>query len=301
MDRYYHQSGFLIRHYTEGEMRMKRKLEELNLLDDFLFGSMVSYPGIGERFVRSLLQIIFRRKFGRLIVRPQKVYYGSDTDKHGTRLDVYLEEEAENEVLEESEEVQVGATIYDVEPDQNSDEAARTALPKRIRFYHAKIDARSLKTGETYHALKNVVIIMITPYDPFGQDHMVYTIQNGCREVPDMPYDDGAMTVYLYTKGHKGNPPMELCQLLRYMENTTEENATTKELQDIQRMVEEVKHDEEVSIEYMKAYEREEMLLNQGRREERANTEAQRLRAEAAEKENAQLRAEIERLKANQH
>ena len=25
----------------------KRKLEELNLLDDFLFGSMVTFPGIG--------------------------------------------------------------------------------------------------------------------------------------------------------------------------------------------------------------------------------------------------------------
>lgn len=27
----------------------KRKLEELNLLDDFLFGAVVTYPGIGEQ------------------------------------------------------------------------------------------------------------------------------------------------------------------------------------------------------------------------------------------------------------
>ena len=26
---------------------------------------------------------------------PQKVYYGSNTDKHGARLDVYVEEETE--------------------------------------------------------------------------------------------------------------------------------------------------------------------------------------------------------------
>ena len=36
----------------------KRKLEDLHLLDDFLFGSMVSYPEIGERFVKLLLKTI---------------------------------------------------------------------------------------------------------------------------------------------------------------------------------------------------------------------------------------------------
>ena len=35
----------------------KRKLDELNLLDDFLFGKMLTYPGIGEKFVRELLKI----------------------------------------------------------------------------------------------------------------------------------------------------------------------------------------------------------------------------------------------------
>ena len=45
------------------EQRIKRKLEDLNLLDDFLFGKMVSYQGIGETFVRELLRIIFDRSF----------------------------------------------------------------------------------------------------------------------------------------------------------------------------------------------------------------------------------------------
>ena len=70
----------------------RRKLENLNLLDDFLFGTMVTYPGIGEAFVRELLKIIFQKEFGPLTVVPQKIYYGTDTDKHGARLDVYLEE-----------------------------------------------------------------------------------------------------------------------------------------------------------------------------------------------------------------
>ena len=67
----------------------KRKLEELNLLDDFLFGSMVTHPEVGETFVREILKTIFGKDFGKLTVVPQKVYYGIDTDKHGARLDVY--------------------------------------------------------------------------------------------------------------------------------------------------------------------------------------------------------------------
>lgn len=50
----------------------RRKLEELNLLDDFLFGSMVTYPEIGEKFIREILRIIFKRDFGKLTVVPQK-------------------------------------------------------------------------------------------------------------------------------------------------------------------------------------------------------------------------------------
>ena len=65
------------------------------------------------------------------------------------------------------------------------------------------------------------------------------------------------------------------------MEQTEEENAINDSLKAIQKMVEVLKTDEEVSLEYMKIFEREEMLLEegieqgieQGRAEERANTQ----------------------------
>ena len=58
-----------------------------------------------------------------------------------------------------------------------------------------------------------------------------------------------------------------MAQLLEYMERTNEENAANDELKEIHRMVEVVKKDEEVSKDYMKAYEKEQMLLRQGREE----------------------------------
>jgi len=247
---------------------MKRKaLSEMNLMDNFLFGSVVTYPGIGEEFSRKLLKIIFGRDFGKLRITPQKVYYGSDTGLHGARLDVYIEEDEEALVAGDA------ATVYDVEPEKNETDAAVKSLPKRVRFYHAKIDARCLKAGETYKNLKNVIIIMIVPFDPFGLDRMVYTIKSGCMEEPDMPYEDGARTLFLYTKGTKGNPSKELQELLKYMEYTNAGNATNHDLQEIHRMIENVKYDAGVTGDYMRLMEDEEYLrecaMQEGREEGR--------------------------------
>lgn len=64
-----------------------------------------------------------------------------------------------------------------------------------------------------------------------------------------------------------------------------------------------MKQDGEVSLGYMKIFEREEMLIKQGmeqgRKEEKVNTERERQRAELAEKEILRLKEEIERMKKN--
>ena len=37
----------------------RKKLEELNLLDDFLFNAMMTYPEMGEEFTRKILKLLF--------------------------------------------------------------------------------------------------------------------------------------------------------------------------------------------------------------------------------------------------
>ena len=92
-------------------------------------------------------------------------------------------------------------------------------------------------------------MIFICNYDPFGYDRVKYTIRNMCVEEPEMPYDDGAQTTVLYTKGTKGDDiSEELRQFLNYMENTTQTNAVNDTLKDIQKMVDIVKRDGEVSL-----------------------------------------------------
>ena len=217
-----------------------KRLGEMNLLDDFLFGMVVTYPEIGERFVKSLLKIIFGREFKHLSVTAQKVLYGADRNLHGARLDVYLEPEAGSEP-------EGRAAVYDLEPDRKDTPADKKVLPRRVRFYHGKIAARSLNSGADYDELKDVVVIMILPFDPFGLRRMVYTVKNQCVEVPEMEYEDGASTLFLYTKGTEGIPSEALRQMLHYMEDTVYENAVNEELREIHRMVETVKKDPEVA------------------------------------------------------
>lgn len=73
-----------------------------------------------------------------------------------------------------------------------------------------------------------------------------------CREL--------LQTIFLYTKETQGDIPRELQELLRYMEDTTAQNAVNPSLRKIQRMVENVKEDKGVLLEYMKIWEWEQQI-----------------------------------------
>ena len=87
------------------------------------------------------------------------------------------------------------------------------------------------------------------------------------------------------------------------MENTTQTNAVNDTLKDIQKMVDIVKRDGEVSLSYMKGFERDTIMYEKGQEAERKNTEKERQRADSAEKardeaENARMIAEEEKIEA---
>lgn len=268
----------------------KRTLKELNLLDDFLFSTMMNDKTVGERFTRELLRIILRKEFSELKIVSQKFLNGSNTTLHGARLDVFVEEQDSIE----------NATVYDIEPELKNKKELIEALPRRVRFYHAKIDADCLESGADYGQLKNVCVIVISPFDPFGCGRMVYTIQNKCAEDPDLPYDDGAKTLFLYTRGTTDNAPRELRELLHYMEQTTETNAVNPDLKEMHDMVTHVKNNKEVTLAFMKIFEKEQLLIQegiqQGHDDMKKEVEKERQRAEAAEAEVQKLREELARL-----
>lgn len=243
-----------------------RKLEDLNLIDNFLFQEMISQEGIGEEFARLLLGTILGKNIRNVKVVPQKNILGTGTDRHGVRLDAYVEAVSDEPPLSGQEflDAQIMPDIYDIEPNNSYE---KKTLPKRMRYYHGLIDTQVLASGTDYEHLQNVIILVILPYDPFDKNRMVYTIQNQCIEDNTLPYDDGARKIFLYTKGTEGNPSQELKDMLRYIEKTTDDNVTNQTIETINNLVTKVKHSKEVGINYMKSWEYEKMITERATRE----------------------------------
>ena len=239
-----------------------RKLEDLNLIDDFLFQEIMSDEEYGEKFCRILLSTILNRPIRHVRITPQKNILGIDTNCHGIRMDAYIEELPETSLCD----AEISSDIYDIEPDNGSD---RHSIPKRMRYYHGMIDTKLLAIGNDYSLLPNVVIILILPYDPFGKNRMIYTVQNTCLEDSSIPYEDGAKKIFLYTKGTEGNPSQALRDMLKYIEYSRQENIFNPDIASIHEMVADIKKRKEVGIHYMKSWEREKLFREMGKEENR--------------------------------
>ena len=93
-------------------------------------------------------------------------------------------------------------------------------------------------------------MIWILPYDPFGDDRMLYTVKNMVVENNKLVYNDGVLKFFLYTKGKNGGSK-ELKDLLTYFEETTQDNAVDQELKEIQKIVGGIKESRETEDRYM--------------------------------------------------
>ena len=91
------------------------------------------------------------------------------------------------------------------------------------------------------------------------------------------------------------------------VENTDQNNAVNEDLKDIQKMVDVVKRDGEVSLQYMKSFEHDQLMyaqgeaagredgLRAGRLAEIKNTEREKKRADMAQSRIKELEAELKK------
>ena len=90
-------------------------------------------------------------------------------------------------------------------------------------------------------------------------------------EITGLKLHDGATRIFLNTHGTDAEGVSEeLIQLLRYFEQTTEENAAgshSQKIENLQKRVEEIKKNEEVGIRYMNAFEEKMWERREGREE----------------------------------
>lgn len=92
--------------------------------------------------------------------------------------------------------------------------------------------------------------IWLLPYDPFGDNRMIYTVKDMVTENNQIVYNDGVSKIFLYTRGTIGGS-QELKELLNFMEHSTYENAIDAELSDIMDIVNTTKSDPKERGRYM--------------------------------------------------
>ena len=238
--------------YKRGELFMnKRKsLEELNLLDKFLFDEAMDDP----ENVKTMLDIILSQNINLKQLPQTEKEQRTSTDNRQIRLDVYAIDEDD--------------VIYEVEAQKENTHN----LPKRRRLYQGIIDSKLLPPGVVdFNLLNEVLIVMITPFDLFGYGLYRYTFQMRCEEVPELKLDDGATRIFLNTRGkHPELVSQELIELLKYMEHSTDEvseQCKSERIQKMHRRVCRIKASEKTEVKYMQAWE-EKLLERQKEKRE---------------------------------
>ena len=218
---------------------MAKKLEELTITDDFMFGAVMSDP----RRCKPLLELVLGVKINRIEYPELQKTINTRYDSKSIRLDVYVADDA--------------GTVYDIEIQTTR----KKNLPRRVRYYQGLIDVHILEKGEDYRALRKSFVIFIATYDPFGKGRYVYTFENRCREDLEIALGDDATKIILNTKGTVGEISDELKALLRFMDGMEPGSEYTK---DLDRAVEEVKADEKWRREFMVMVERDREKMRLG-------------------------------------
>lgn len=145
-------------------------------------------------------------------------------------------------------------------------------LVRRSRYYQAQLDVSLLEPGSTdFNLLNDTCFIMIAPFDIFGRGLYRYTFEEICRECPDLRLDDGAMRVFINTRGtNREEFSQEFLNFMKYIENTTDENAEKSESERIKKIhekVSQIRKSEKAGIKYMQRWEELEYAKQDGREE----------------------------------
>ena len=215
---------------------MAKPIEELTIMNDFLFGVVMRQ----EQYCKPLLEYILKVKIQKIVyINEQESLEAGVPNAKSIRLDVYVEDGE--------------GTVYDIEV-QTTDKGN---LGKRTRFYQSMIDIRVLEKGQDYKKLKKSFIIFICNYDPYGRSRYIYTFRNRCDEDFDILLKDEATKIVINTKGTVGDIGEDLKAVISYMDTGVASTEYTKALD---AEVESVKSDEKVRMQYMllmEAYARE--------------------------------------------
>lgn len=224
------------------------KLEELNLTDRFLFDETMEDKEAYQAAVSILLENEIE-----LTGRPEtEKEFRVSPQLRQVRLDVVGMDRK-------------GTLYYSEMQKKNTGN-----LKKRSRYYQAQLDVSLLEPGsKDFNLLNDSCFILIAPFDLFGRGLYRYTFEGACRECLDLKIEDGAVRVFINTKGKNGQGfSREFLDFMAYITSSTDETAGRAEsgrIKLIHERVQKIRKSEKMGVKYMqfweeKAYAREEGL-----------------------------------------
>jgi len=221
--------------------RKYKRLEELEIWDDFMFGAVMS----NKELCKHLLEIILQKKIKDIQYTELQKTIDLQYDAKSIRLDVYVEDDLDS--------------VYNIEI-QTTDEKN---LPKRSRFYQGMIDLNILNKGESYNKLKKSFVIFICNYDPFGKGRCFYRFENICVDDPSLKLDDDSVKIMINPYGNDIDQYGEgFTALMDFLKNGQISDTYTESLKD---EITEVKVSEEWRRRYMKLLIRDQENIELGK------------------------------------
>ena len=210
--------------------RKYKRLEELEIWDDFMFGAVMS----NKELCKHLLEIILQKKIKDIRYTELQKTIDLQYDAKSIRLDVYVEDDLDS--------------VYNIEI-QTTDEKN---LPKRSRFYQGMIDLNILNKGESYNKLKKSYVIFICNYDPFGKGRCFYRFENVCVDDPSLKLEDDSVKIMINPYGNDTKQfGKGFAALMGFLKNGQISDTYTESLKD---EITEVKVSEEWRRRYMKLF-----------------------------------------------
>lgn len=227
-----------------------RELRELNLLDKFLFDEAME-----DRETYQMAVSILMENEVEFLEKPEtEKELRVSSEIRQVRLDVVGMDKKGKIYYAEMQKRNTGNLI------------------RRSRYYQAQLDVSLLEPGSMdFNLLNDSLFIMIAPFDIFGRGLYRYTFEEVCRECPDLKLDDGAVRIFINTKGtNREDFSQEFINFMKYLENTTDENAEKSGSERIKKIHEKVcriRKSEKAGIKYMQRWEELEYAKQDGREE----------------------------------
>ena len=242
--------------------KVSTKLEELNLLDRFLFDETMENKEAYQAAVSILLEDEVE-----LFQRPEtEKEFRVSPELRQIRLDVVS--------------VDKNKRIYYTEM-QHRDTGN---LRKRSRYYQAQLDVSLLEPGsKDFNLLNDTCFILIAPFDLFGRGMYRYTFEGVCRECPDLKIEDGAIRIFINTQGaNRQDFSQEFLDFMEYITATTDEAADqtkSSRIKLIHEYVKKIRCSEKMGVKYMQLWEEKEYIREDAREEGLAEGRANGIKA----------------------